>query len=157
MRTQANAVPEASTGARPRVLREAVRRLIAAHAALEPMRRPCGAVLTLPHAWTLLELKAEPGLTLTTLASRLNIDRSNVSRLCARLESEGELRREPCPDDGRALRLRLTAKGRRAAARVDRGSAQHFAVVWQRLGRDGPRVLAAVERLSEALAAPEAA
>lgn len=51
---------------------------------------------SIPHAYALLELlhHGEP-MTVSELAAHLAIDRTNVSRLCARMEEAGQLAREP--------------------------------------------------------------
>ena len=121
----------------PRQLRDALRRLIVAHSTLDDARRPCGASLSMPHAWALLELFADGPMTVSALAERLNIDRTNVSRLVDRMVDAGEAVRTPHPDDGRARLVRLTASGARLAAAVDASSAEHFATVVERLGDSG--------------------
>ena len=127
-----------------------------AHGALEEAKRPCGTPLSMPHAYALLELlhHGEP-MTVSELAAKLAIDRTNVSRLCARMEETGDLERAPHPDDGRARALRLTAKGKRVAQNVDEQSAQHFARLAKRLGDDAGDVAAALERLSRAMTSTE--
>lgn len=147
-RTQMGVVP---TGTDPRRLRDAMRELLSAHGALEPARRPCGTPLGLPHAHALLELRARGPMTVSALAARSSIDRTNVSRLCARMEALGELRRAEDPKDRRARRLALTAAGRRAADRVDSASAAHFAAVIDRLGGDEDAIVDALERLASAM------
>lgn len=132
-----------------RALRDTIQRLIVAHGALDATRRPCGAPIALPHAYALLALRDGP-LRVTDLAARLRIDRSNVSRLCARMEAAGELTRARDPADGRARQVRLTPQGERAAAAVDASSAAHFAEIVARL--DAPaQVLAALHALITAL------
>lgn len=145
-----------SAETRARRLRDAVRYLVVAHGALEESRRPCGAPLSIPHAYALLELlhHGEP-MTVSELAATLAIDRTNVSRLCARMEEAGDLERAPHPDDGRARALRLTAKGRRVAQGVDDQSARHFGRLAKRLGDDVGAVVAALDRLSDAMASSE--
>ena len=135
-----------------RRLRDAVRRLVVAHGALEQARRPCGAELSIPHAYALLELlRAGRPMTVSELAATLAIDRTNVSRLCARMEEAGQLARASHPDDGRARALQLTARGKKLARSVDERSAAHFARLAERL--DGPvgEVVAALDRLSIAM------
>ncbi len=135
-----------------RRLRDAVRHLVVAHGALEEARRPCGAELSVPHAYALLELlHHEAPLTVSELATKLAIDRTNVSRLCARMAEAGELTRAPHPVDGRALALRLTERGQRLARNVDESSARHFAHLTKRLGPSAGEILSALERLSEAM------
>jgi len=137
---------------RARRLRDAVRHLVVAHGSLEEARRPCGAEMSLPHAYALLELlhAAEP-MTVSELATRLSIDRTNVSRLCARMDAAGELSRREHPDDARARLLGLTARGRRVAKSVDESSARHFARLERHLGGDAGRVIETLELLRAAM------
>ncbi len=135
-----------------RRLRDAVRHLVVAHGSLEEARRPCGAEMSLTHAYALLELFGADGpMTVSELASRLSIDRTNVSRLCARMEEAGELSRREHPDDARARLLRLTARGRRVAQSVDESSARHFARLEQQLGGNAGRVIETLELLRAAM------
>jgi DNA-binding MarR family transcriptional regulator len=46
------------------------------------------------------------------LATRLRMPKSTLSGLVARMEAVGWIARAECPEDGRALRLRLTRKAR---------------------------------------------
>lgn len=137
-----------------RQLREALRRLLVAHGTLDPVRRPCGTQLSTAHAWALLELAADGPLTVTELAERLQIDRTNVSRLCARMEADHELERRPHPTDGRARRVQLTAAGRQLAERVDALSAGHFAGILARLDHPTPAVVDALDALTRAMRTP---
>ena len=144
-----------ATNATARRLRDAVRHLVVAHGALEETRRPCGTELSIPHAYALLELLHHEQMTVSELATKLAIDRTNVSRLCARLEEAGELAREPHPEDGRARVLRLTARGRKLAHAVDEQSAGHFQHLAKRLGGSVGEVVAAIDRLAKAMALTE--
>lgn len=137
---------------RARELREAVRDLVVAHGTLEEARRPCGTPLSMPHAYALLELLHHQPLTVTELASRLSIDRTNVSRLCVRMENGGEAVREPDPRDGRVRLVTLTRTGEELATEVDRQSAQHFANLLKHLGEDADPVLDGLRRLRDAMA-----
>jgi DNA-binding MarR family transcriptional regulator len=139
-----------------RRLRDAVRHLVVAHGVLEETRRPCGTTLPIARAYALLEL-AERGvpMTVSELAERLAIDRTNVSRLCARMEKAGELLREPHPHDGRARALTLTAHGKRLARGVDASSARHFAGLVERLGGEAERVIEALRLLETTMASLE--
>ena len=135
-----------------RRLRDAVRHLMVAHAVFEESRRPCGTELTTMQAYALLELlQHETPMTVSDLAAKLAIDRTNVSRLCARMEAAGELDRAPHPEDGRARALRLTARGKKLAQRVDDASARHFQRVARHLGHHADEVTRAVERLLDAM------
>jgi DNA-binding MarR family transcriptional regulator len=50
------------------------------------------------------------------LGGRLQIPKGTLSGLLARMEKMKLVERTPCPDDGRACRVRLTAKARRMEA-----------------------------------------
>jgi DNA-binding MarR family transcriptional regulator len=93
---------------------------------------------------------ADP-MTVSELAAKLAIDRTNVSRLCARMEEVGQIARERHPEDGRARALRLTAKGKKAARSVDHQSADHFDQLSRRLGGSVGGVVAALEHLAQAM------
>ena len=132
-----------------RQLRDGVRQLVLAHGALNPTQRPCGAALPLPRAYALLELLHNAGpMTVSNLATRLTIDATGVSRLCARMEEDGELIIEPDRDDRRARLLSLTPAGRKLARHVDTSSAGHFRRLLKPLGKDADGVIAALRRLS---------
>ncbi|MEL6179621.1 MAG: MarR family winged helix-turn-helix transcriptional regulator [Myxococcota bacterium] len=135
-----------------RILREAVRRLVLAHGALNEVRRPCGTPLPTPHAWALLELQACGPMTITALALRLNIDRTNVSRLCIKMESLGELKRIPHPSDKRSRLVELTPKGTQLAHDVDASSTEHFERVLEHLDNDPAVTLKTLTALTHAMA-----
>lgn len=134
-----------------RALRDALRRLLVAHGALDEARRPCGAPLATSDAWALLELRDGGPMKVTGLAERLNIDRTNVSRLCTRMESRGEVERVPHPGDGRARLVKLTQRGERLAEAVDLSSTDHFAIVLGRLDADAVGVIEALDALTRAM------
>lgn len=140
-------LPETSA----RALRDAVRGLILAHGALDNIKRPCGTALSTPHAWALLELTNQQEMTVTELASRLNIDRTNVSRLCQRMVENGELARSAHPEDKRVRLISLTEKGKSLAETVDDASAKHFESILSQLGERSPQVFEALEALIQAL------
>ncbi len=115
---------------------------------------PCGQPLTVSHAHALMRLlDAQSGLRISELGAHLNIDKSNVSRLCARMEKDGHIERRPCPDDGRAKRLWLTEEGRQLAVRVDEASLQRFAQLAAAVeGQELAPIIAAITTLNDALA-----
>lgn len=139
-----------------RSLREATRELLLAYGALDEARRPCETPLSTPHAYALIELLHQGPMSVAQLASRLNIDRTNVSRLCMRMEREGELRREADPQDRRVRRLRLTERGELAARKVDAQSAEHFERVMGSLDRDSAEIIGALRTLATAMRRQEA-
>ena len=73
----------------------------------------CG--MTVAQAATIHVLFLEGPMRLGALSRRLGIAPSTLTRNVERAEASGLVERVPDPDDGRALRLRLTATGRRRA------------------------------------------
>lgn len=59
----------------------------------------------------LLHLHQEPGQTQEELTRSVLIDKAVTARTVKRLEGDGLLRRDPDPEDRRALRLSLTPSG----------------------------------------------
>ena len=132
-------------------LREATRRLVLAHRALDDARRPCGAPLSTANAWAFLELRQRGPMSITALASLLGIDRTNVSRLCARMESRGELLRLPDPHDKRARIVRLTESGREIARTLDAASTAHFQEILGELAVDAAAAVFVIRSVAEAM------
>lgn len=76
-----------------------------------------GAGITPLQYQLLLQTHGQPGrdwATITELAERLQAKHHGVVSLVDRCEQAGLIRRTPCPEDGRQIRVRLTAKGQRA-------------------------------------------
>jgi MarR family transcriptional regulator, lower aerobic nicotinate degradation pathway regulator len=93
----------------------------------------------------------EPGVL--ALARHLELDKSSVTGLVDRAEARGLVERVADPDDGRAVRVRLTRKGRALAAKGAEEVAAELATVSVGLGAAERRRLAA---LLGAIAAPAA-
>ena len=55
---------------------------------------------------------------MSDLAERTSIDRTTLSRLVARMQSSGLLRRERTEDDGREVRIVMSAQGEAAARAI---------------------------------------
>lgn len=62
---------------------------------------------------------AATGLRASHVAARLGVSPASLSESIKAMEARQWLQRHADPDDGRASRLRLSAKGRRLAARLD--------------------------------------
>jgi DNA-binding MarR family transcriptional regulator/GNAT superfamily N-acetyltransferase len=82
----------------------------------------------LPEARVLYELgQADGASEVATLRATLDMDAGQLSRLLARLDEQGLVERKRSERDARRQVLRLTAKGRREFAKLDRGSAAEWA------------------------------
>jgi DNA-binding MarR family transcriptional regulator len=81
---------------------------------VQPDRNVDDTPLHMSQAFALHELDTEPPLSQQTLAERLRLDKSSVSRMAAEMERNGLLVRERDPDNRRVYRLRLTDRGRAA-------------------------------------------
>jgi DNA-binding MarR family transcriptional regulator len=74
------------------------------------------------------------GARLTALAREARITKQSMSALVDHLETAGYVERVPDPDDARAVRIRLTTRGR-AFARAGRGFARGVEADWaERIG-----------------------
>lgn len=105
----------------PKAQHEAWFELLRVHASVvEGIESRLSQAKQIPLRWydVLLALEKAPGcrLRMSELAESILTSRSNLSHLVKRLEGEGLLRREPCPDDGRGSYVVLTEAG--AEARV---------------------------------------
>jgi DNA-binding MarR family transcriptional regulator/GNAT superfamily N-acetyltransferase len=97
----------------------------------------------------LWELAHRQTTSVTELARDLDLDLGYTSRLVRRFRERGLVAAQPAPEDGRRQRLRLTPKGRRAFAPLDRGSEREAAALLEALPQ------AAQERLVAAMATIE--
>lgn len=66
---------------------------------------------------TLSYIAERPGCSMTEVAELLDLNKSAVSSMCARLERSGLLRREPNPRDARGAQLFSTPKGEQTRER----------------------------------------
>ena len=78
----------------------------------------CG--MTVAQAATLAALRLQGALRLGILGRKLGIRSSTLTRNLTRLEQRGFVERIQEKEDARAVRVRLTARGRRAALDVER-------------------------------------
>lgn len=115
------------------LLRRSVQRFVRSFGLLATSATPCGAPLPLSHAHAQMFLLARSGdatpPTQQALGEALGIDKSNVARLCGKMERQGHITQIRSPTDGRARLLALTTRGRRAARETDEASRQRFARV----------------------------
>jgi DNA-binding MarR family transcriptional regulator len=143
------------TVSRASELRAALVRVIRGSGALDPGRTACGIDLPPSHAHALMLIAREPegALSQGDVARALGLDKSSIARLCARMTDAGHLEQSRDPENARFVRLRLTPKGRRAAATVERSSlARHERLLAAIPRGERARVVAALEVLAEAMA-----
>ena len=109
-------------------------RLLKAHGLLlRELRRRVPPELTLPQFDVLAQLHRRPqGMTPGQLTRELLVTAGNVTGIVARLEALALVERQPVLEDRRAVRLRLTARGRRL---MDRAIPRHRREVGALLGR----------------------
>jgi DNA-binding MarR family transcriptional regulator len=102
----------------------------------------------------LLEAAREDSrLTQRELGQVLGIDKSNVARLCRRMESVGHVVQSRSAEDGRVRLLSLTAVGKRLATNVERSSRDRFRRLTSAIPRESrARVLSSLACLNQALA-----
>ncbi|MDQ3741883.1 MAG: MarR family transcriptional regulator [Actinomycetota bacterium] len=99
--------------------------------------------------WTLYRAPGR-GLRVNELAREVVLSPTAMSRFVDRVERAGHVRREPDPDDRRALQIALTDEGVEALRAIwpvyRRGIETHFGAA---LGASGPRLRRIFERMSE--------
>jgi DNA-binding MarR family transcriptional regulator len=98
-----------------------------------------------------LQLIAQRGaLSTSTLATLLGIDPSTASRNLSGLERAGLIARQKGSDDGRQTDVRLTSRGRRAAASVGTGASSAFGGLLDKVPRaERARVIEALESVAK--------
>lgn len=100
---------------------------------------------TLPRFDLLAQLDRHPqGLRMSELSQRLMVTGGNITALADQLEAEGLLRREPVRDDRRAIRLKLSAAGRRRFAEMAAGHERWVISLFKALSHDEQRQLLAL-------------
>ena len=98
-----------------------------------PDRTPCGAPLPVSEAHALLEIARHGPLNSTELTKRLQLEKSTVSRIVAKLEGRGWVRRLPHAGDGRVTLLELTAAGRKADAAIAEARHRRMSALLERV------------------------
>jgi DNA-binding MarR family transcriptional regulator len=95
-------------------------RLLKVHALLmREVRRRVPEDLTLPQFDVLVQLaRREAGMTPGELTRELLVTAGNVTGIVERLAGVGLVERRPVPEDRRAVRVRLTTRGRRLMRRA---------------------------------------
>lgn len=93
--------------------------------------------ITMAQCHTLVEIGRVsggcPGITLNALAARLNLDSSTMSRTVQNLVVSGLVRREPDPEDRRAVMIALTPEGERQYGQIEEGMKRQYQSVLERI------------------------
>jgi DNA-binding MarR family transcriptional regulator/N-acetylglutamate synthase-like GNAT family acetyltransferase len=106
---------------------------------------------SLAEARVLFELARAEQIEVVDLRDRLGLDAGYLSRIVARFERDGLVRRERSPHDGRRLVLGLTGEGRDAFAVLDNQAAAEIEALLAGLDPRGRRRLLAAMRTIEGL------
>jgi DNA-binding MarR family transcriptional regulator len=150
--------PEPVHGPQGDALRALVQRFVREIGLLSSDRTPCGKPISVSHAHALMVLlehrRAGRHPTQRELGRILGIDKSNVARLCRKMESSGQLVQHRGIEDGRMRLLTLTDRGVRLARSVEESSRERFRRLITAVPDDERgTVLSALAVLNEALAA----
>lgn len=94
----------------------------------------CGITLAQCHA--LVEIGRSRAISLNALATLLNLDNSTTSRTVQNLVSAGLARREPDPQDRRAVVIALAPEGEVLFQKVECNMTDQFEKVWSRIPND---------------------
>jgi DNA-binding MarR family transcriptional regulator len=137
-------------------LRAQVQLFVRRFGLLDDSRTPCGKPLPVSHAHALSVLLERELRSERThhkdLAAALGLDKSNVARLCARMEDAGHVTQQRSAEDGRAREVALTARGLKLAREVDTASRQRFELVLGAVpAGERRRVLQALQVLNKAV------
>ena len=90
---------------------------------------PCGRPISVSGAHALMVLKQsvkKQGLSQKDLQQSLNLDKSNITRLCANLERDGFITQEKSEEDARVRILKLTPKGKKLSLGLLEDSRKRF-------------------------------
>ncbi|HKD47899.1 MAG TPA: MarR family transcriptional regulator [Rhizomicrobium sp.] len=102
---------------------------------------------------SLLRNLAETGSRVSDLAQRAQMTKQSMGYLADSLETAGYVTQAPDPTDGRAKRVRLTAKGRAASDTMVKLSAEEEAEFAKLIGKaEMVRLRCLLERLADRLA-----
>ena len=117
---------------------------------------PCGQPLSPSYAHALMVLlersREQTPTSQAALGITLGIDKSNITRLCSRMEAAGHVSQERAPDDGRSRLVSLTGSGKHLAQRIEQASQDRFSRIVVALPRhERSAVFASLAALNAAL------
>ena len=108
--------------------------------------------LTITQLRVLFVLRGEPGLSAGTLAERLDVTPSTLTRIMDRLNRSQMIERMPDGEDRRCVNHYLTSRGAGLVAELERGFRTRMDAVLNRLDRASlERVVMALRDLSAAM------
>jgi len=147
--------PRVRSASTPAELRRLIQAFVRDFGLLSQDATPCGKPLATSHAHALMVLlDAARPLSQKALADALGIDKSNVTRLCQKMEAEGQIELERGDDDARVRLLSLTPRGTKLAREVEQASQERFALLLKAVpASERARVFAGLDVLSKAVSA----
>lgn len=111
---------------------------------------------SLTEARVLYELASKDERSAKEIGTELKLDAGYLSRILQTFDDKGLVVRKPSPADRRQYQLSLTAKGRLAFGRLDRGSHDQVTAMLDALGAHAPRVVQAMTTIETLLGGNEA-
>lgn len=134
-------------------LRQSVREFVRQFGLLNDNSTPCGRELSTSHAHALMILQsASAGISQTDLRAHLRVDKSNVARLCQKMERAGHIVQLKSATDERVRELKLSAKGKKIATDLDHRSGRKFAGILERMtAKEKQAVLRGLKLLNNAI------
>lgn len=131
-------------------IRHASRKLVRELGFMRPTLAGTSLAPSAVHA--LIEIDLSPPVTAARLAGALNLEKSSVSRMLAKLVIQGQVAEKLSPDDGREKLLKLTPKGRRTVAAIHAFGAARVAQALERIPPEHhARVVSGLSAYSHAL------
>lgn len=106
---------------------------------------------SLTEARVLYELAHQDGLSAREIGISLGLDTGYLSRIVKGFTEKALISRKPSATDRRLHQLSLTAKGRLAYGRLNRGSHDHVEAMLDGLGVHAPRVVQAMTTIEKLL------
>lgn len=113
------------------ILREQIQNFVRAFGLLKS-QTPCGKPVSISAAHALMFLRSRGKDHLTSqadLLKALNLDKSNVTRLCMSLEKDGFILQRQPENDRRVRQISLTKKGERMADSLLAASQRRFSEI----------------------------
>jgi len=109
---------------------------------------------SLTEARILFEIAHKPAITGVEIGQLLSVNQGYVSRVLARLERQGLIRRDRSDPDGRRRAIHLTERGKFAADELNQQAREQVCALLEPLAERGAtRLLAAMESISNLLGA----